>query len=115
MANVTPIEVEEIYDGIVQSNAVTAAGQISSKLLSDCSYTTAELKEIERWLAAHFQSIIDGKNSLTSESLGRWSESKSNIYSKGLESTEYGQMALALDTCGGLSNAGKRKAIFNVI
>lgn len=115
MANVSTSEVEEIYDGTVSDAAVAAASQLSDSLLSGCGYTTAQLKEIERWLAAHFQSSIDGNNGITGIKQGTRSLTSSSEFGRGLEASSYGQMAISLDTCGKLAATGKRKATFDVL
>lgn len=112
---VTPTEVEEIYDGTVNQVTIDAAHQIIDKLLDSCDYSDAEKKEIERWLAAHFQSSADGENGVTQIQQGERSKTSSAQYGMKLDASRYGQMALALDTCGGLDKVNRRKASFDVL
>lgn len=110
----TTSDVEEIYDGTVNAVSVTAAENISKKL-SDCDYTDAELLEIQRWLGAHVQAMIDGKSNVVGKKQGERSISYSDTFGKNLKATRYGQVAVSLDTCGKLANIGKQKASFNVL
>lgn len=69
---------------------------------------TAVLKEIERWLAAHFVSIRDKRTS--KDNVGDSSHTYEGKTGMGLEFTRYGQQAKLLDTTGTLAKLGLRKA-----
>lgn len=70
--------------------------------------TAAVLKEIERWLAAHFVAIRDKRTS--KDNVGDSSHTYEGKTGMGLQFTRYGQQALLLDTTGTLAKLGLRKA-----
>lgn len=67
------------------------------------------------WLAAHFLAVADPRETSESVGTGSWSFEGKNANGVGLKSTQYGQMALALDTSGKLREADMQKARFNVL
>lgn len=115
MANrVTGTEVKEIINTSLSAAAVepfiTPANLIVTGKCSSSGYSAAELKEIERWLAAHFVAVRDPTlSSVIKQQAGKVSQEylvgKSNVASA-LESTPYGQQALAMDYQGGLAGVG---------
>ena len=119
MARVTDSEVAAILDTDVSSFTpfITAANTLVTTVLSTPAKitNTTLLKEIERWLAAHFF-----KCSLEpQEKVQEVGETKSTFFGASneslLNSTLYGQTALALDTSGSLANLGKRIGRFKPI
>ena len=66
------------------------------------------LKEIEKWLAAHFVAIRDRRPQ--SETLGNASVTYQGQTGLGLDATLYGQQVKVLDTSGVLASMGKRIA-----
>jgi hypothetical protein len=82
---------------------ITAAAQITDEWCS--GLTDAQLKEVQRWLAAHFVAIRDTR--AASEKAG--SVSVNYQYKLGLNFavTMYGQQAMMLDITGGLARANK--------
>lgn len=86
---------------------------------ADCGseLTTEELKEIERWLAAHFAAVADPGLAKVSERF----ENAQDVYSRGgsknmtgIMSTQFGQTANTLSG-GCLAELDKRKASGNAI
>ena len=67
------------------------------------------------WLAAHFLAVADPRETSECVGTGSWSFEGKNANGVGLKSTQYGQMALALDTSGKLRAADMRKARFAVL
>lgn len=119
MARVTDNEVASILDTDVTSFTafITAANTLVTTVLStpEKITNTTLLKEIERWLAAHFF-----KCSLEpQEKVQEVGETKSTFFGASnemlLNSTLYGQTALTLDTSGSLANLGKRIGSFKPI
>ena len=89
---------------------ITAANIIVTEILGDSDLATTTLKEIERWLSAHFASAWDQR--LISERIGDSAVAYQFTKEKGIKSTDYGQRAILLDTTGQLARLGGRKAPF---
>lgn len=119
MGRVTSSEVKEILDTdetkftpfIAVANSVVTDELASTARITD----TVRLKEIERWLAAHFF-----KCSLEpQEKVHEVGETKATFYGagnmSGFNATTYGQQAMALDTSGTLATLGLRKGSFKPI
>lgn len=64
-------------------------------------YTDARLEMIERWLAAHFYTNRDPR--VTDERAGGVSATYQSSVGLGFDTSHYGQMAMRLDTNGGLA------------
>lgn len=107
---VTSTEVEEIItiDSTVVGDLtpfITVANRVVEDNLASLSITAATLKEIERWLAAHFAAIMDMRKA--SETAGPVSESNQHKLGLNFQVTMYGQQAMMLDHTGTLSNLNK--------
>lgn len=86
---------------------ITAANLLVTRACGSVEGMTEEmLTEIERWLAAHFASILDPQ--VASEAAGPVSASYQYSLGKNLGSTMYGAQALALDWSGNLAAISKR-------
>lgn len=112
MARVTEAEVREIIDvdeGISLAAFIAAANLTITAQMTGSGLAVATLKELERWLAAHFVAIRDPRTS--SESIGGASISYTvPKLGAGLDSTPYGQQVKLLDSTGILSTVGMRRA-----
>lgn len=134
MARVTASEVKEIivteFSGSALDPFITAANLIVTEKLSDVGLSNDLLKEIERWLAAHFiyasnptysSTDTKAKGPVTFERVGETARSYGNIMQQirislgVLSSTVYGQQALILDMSGTLASLGKKRASVNVL
>ena len=101
-------------DEVIESIIVDANGLINS-LLSDCDgLTEQELKSIEKWLSAHLVASSVCRD-IIEEELGEARIKYTGKFGEKLMSTRYGQMVLALDTCGALGKAGKQSAKIRAI
>jgi hypothetical protein len=115
MARVTAAEVREIMDNctltdIAISPFIGGATEIVSKVFAnDTSITTALLKEIERWFAAHMIASTVFRTT-SEEKLGDASLVFTGKWEEGLKSTPYGQMVLTIDVTGLMANTGKMAA-----
>jgi len=110
-ARVTTAEVKEIIDTDLTDLTVfiTVADQhVDRVAAADSSLAAATLKEISRWLAAHFTAIRDPRESKST--VGPTSFTYEGKTGMGLSFTRYGQQALLLDTTGTLANLGMKKA-----
>lgn len=110
MARVTIAEVQEIisYDSSITNIQpfIDAANLMVTAVCTSTLLSDSLLKEIERWLSAHFVAIRDPK--LVSQSIGGASDSyETNKTDFGLKLTRYGQQAIALDISGALNAIAK--------
>ena len=116
MSRVTTDEVKEIISTSETELTpyIVAAGTLIDDLLVGHGLTTTQLKEIERWLAAHFLSAKVPKGQLMEQEIGETREkyAEGKAFGEALASTYYGQRALLLDTTGRLSNIGLKRAQF---
>ena len=118
MANrVSSAEVLAIMDlgsGVTDVDAfILSANMIVTDKLAGQSLGDARLKEIERWLSAHFVSIKFPR--LKSEK----ADGAADVYDvgqlgKGLQATAYGQQVLLLDTTGIMAGVGRLGAFLDV-
>lgn len=99
MARVSEIEVKEIIDTDLTAEQIspflTAANLLITDVLSGEGYSTDLLKEIEKWLAAHFVAVRDPQ--AIKEKIGDAEITYSGKFDEGLKSTRYGQQVLILD------------------
>jgi hypothetical protein len=114
-ARVTSKEVLDIMDtNLTDVNAfITVADIMIDDKLVGKGQSDELLKEIARWLSAHFATIKAPV--LIEDKIGS-SVQKKNVgdLGKGLEATTYGQQVLLLDSTGTLANIGKMKVTFKV-
>lgn len=103
---------------------ISAANSLVTDELTDCGYSDTRLKEIERWLAAHFIATAPESSSNTiggSKEIEEIEVDDSRIryaidsLGRSLPTTSYGKQAMLLDTCGKLAAIGKPNALFRVI
>jgi len=89
---------------------IASANAFVTDLLSDKLSVTV-LFEIERWLSAHMASVSKERLSKEEGAGGAYIK-YAGTWESGLDSTQYGQMVLMLDTSNTLRNLmdGKRKA-----
>ena len=122
MSRVEPHEVKEIIETArVDIEAfITASNSLVTDVLGGEGLGTVRLKEIERWLAAHFLAHAGTDKTagqVVEEQIGdtrrRFSDGQA-AFGK-LDSTRYGKMALLLDTTGKLAGLGKTRAQFRVV
>lgn len=121
MANrVNSAEVKELVatDETIDAQITAANVLVTEKLGAQTSMTTAHLKEIERWVAAHFVACSIERQT-TKEEIGQTKAefvgSQFGAGGLGWNLTTYGQQAVLLDTTGTLAGMGKRKARLTTI
>jgi len=111
MARVTAAEVKEILDTTLTDARVDAfiiaASAAVDEMLGNSNLGATLLKEIERWLAAHYI-VATIERQATHEKAGPVEQRFADVFGQYLLSTTYGQTAAQLDTTGTLSNAGKK-------
>lgn len=110
MARVSYSEVDKIIDVDPNITDYSAFISVASLLVDDISagdssISEDRLKEIERWLSAHFLAIRDMRAS--DEKAGKVSMSYQYKLGLNLQVTMYGQQAMMLDSSGYLSRLNK--------
>ena len=119
MARVTSAEVKELISTTETITAHINAANVlvTEKLGGNATMTADHLKEIERWLAAHFvASSIErqaGKEKIGATAVEYAGFNTSGLQGLGL--TTYGQQDIMLDTTGTLSQLGKRRSRVDTI
>jgi len=110
MARTTPTLVGGIIEWDSDSTkasyiALTPFIDAANELVTECcgsnDYTITRLELIERWLSAHFFTVRDPR--AESEKAGSVSEKFQSKVDLGFDTSHYGQMAMRLDTEGGLA------------
>lgn len=115
----TVADVRDILDTEMTDEQLAAfintAYVVVSTNLSDKGLAAAILTEIEKYLSAHFASLRDQR--AQSEGIaGEYNVTYQGKTDMGFNATQYGQMAVALDTSGVLATMGssKKRASFIV-
>ena len=122
VARILAVQVRDLIDTSIGETVLTdsfidtAHVYVDSNLLST-SHSEAMLAKIELYLAAHFVAITEERGGLRSTKLGDSTDAFADVYSAGLNSTRFGQIALTLDTSGTLAAIGTTglKAEFRVV
>jgi hypothetical protein len=95
---------------------IRAANIVVTRHLSNVGMDSTELKEIERWLSAHFIAIRDPRLRERTVGDARDKYAISGGYSGGLDATPYGQQVMVLDYTGTLSaRVGKRAVMVDAV
>jgi hypothetical protein len=106
MARVTGTDVRAIIATSLDDAAllpfITPANQLVDELLLDKGLGEPRLKEIERWLAAHFVALREPRDTLRGVAESRH-QYETPAVGQFLNGTRYGQMAIMLDTSGTLA------------
>ena len=120
MARVTVADIKAILDTSLEDvpiNAFIASANalVTNKIaVATVTQTDDQLKEIERWLAAHFIASTR-EQQLQKAKAGSAVSEFQGITGKGLAATFYGQNALLLDISGTLSELGKPMASISAV
>lgn len=118
MSRTTSAAVEAIIDvdsSISVTPFIEAANALVTEVCGDVSsYDSTRLELIERWLSAHFYATRDMVT--TRERADRVEATYMSKVDLGFDLTHYGQMAMRLDTNGGLANLNLRikKGLLNI-
>ena len=90
--------------------ALTPFIAVANELVTECctsgSHTELRLAQIETWLTAHFYTCRDMR--ATMEKAGSVSQNLQSKVDLGFNTSHYGQMAMRLDTEGGLAALNER-------
>ena len=114
--NVT--DVKSILDNTTLSDPVitrfiNSANVFITNTLGNSTLTAEVLEEIEMWLSAHFISVSRERMAAKEEAGGAKIEYVGKT-GEGLNSTSYGQTAMALDTTGTLTNIALNKTPISI-
>lgn len=117
MSRVVGSEVKEIIDTELTEDQCEPFIQIATLMvdtyLVNKGLTTSMLKELERWLAAHFiAASVDPREQTVR--VGTIETNLEGTTGQGLSFSRYGQQAMVLDPTGTLKLLAKPKAIFTV-
>lgn len=120
MANrVTVEEVREIFNTKLEDDSIAAAIRASNLLVTQiCTSSTLSddlLKEIERYISAHFCNLQDPialRTKIGEYEDWTWPAAVTTAWSKGLSLSIWGQQAIALDSSGALAKIGLMKASY---
>lgn len=119
---VTGDEVKEIFDTTLTATQlapfITAANLLTTNVPGASTnpvLAAEELKEIERWIAAHFACIRDPislRERLGDAESWAFPASVTTAWGMGLKLTAYGQQAIAMDRTGTLAKLGLMRGSF---
>lgn len=112
---VTHDEVAEILDTNISDVTpfITVANLVVTDKLSGEGLSSDLLKEIERWLSAHFVSARDPR--IKQEKTEGASVTYTGNFGKGLDLTPYGQNVKLLDSTGILAKIGMKSVTFHAV
>ena len=116
-ARVTATEVKQIIetdfaDTIVDAFIAGATALVDDALISS-GLSTALMKEIERWVSAHL--VANRERQIKKAGAGSASVEYIGVFEMGLNGTQYGQTAMALDTTGALASLSLKKAYLRAV
>jgi len=114
-ASTTPEAVQAIIETELDPAPFIAAAQSLYDARIGSALPDSQGSQVLAWLAAHFVAVADPRETQESVGTGSWSFEGKNQSGEGLKSTQYGQMAMTLDTTGKLRDSEKRKARFQVL
>ena len=106
IATIIELDATIVPDDVAMEPFILTANELVTEVCTGdngpaTAYTDARLELIERWLAAHFYAIRDPR--VTSEGAGGVNASYESRVDLGFNLTRYGQMAMMLDSNGGLA------------
>lgn len=90
----------DVTEGVDLDPYLLAANELVTEICVPAGYDATRLELIERWLAAHFYCVYDPRAQSESAGVSASYEGSAAMF---LERTRYGQMAMILDTAGGLA------------
>lgn len=121
MPRVTYEEVKEIIETDISADQITAMITAANAVITNGpaastapALTTAELKELERWVAAHLVCMRDPRTirSKVGDAEAWFAPNVTTAWGKYLNFTWYGQQAIMMDRTGKLAAMGQRRATF---
>ena len=111
MPRVTEAEVKKILSTTLTNEGITpfltAANVLITDVLTDEDYGNLLMKEIEKWLTAHFVAIRDPQ--IAKEKIGDVDATYQGKTGLGLNHTSYGQQVMVLEHHGKLAEIAQSK------
>ena len=107
-----------LADNVITTNMIVTAHIFIDEHLLSVGHSEALLAKIELYLSAHFVAVSEDEGTLSLSTLGDATDAWDNSnLGKGLNSTRFGQQALALDASGVLTGLGigNLKSQFRVV
>ena len=120
-ARVNEAEVKDIIPTTLSDITpfITAANlTVTERLAETVTLSDDQLKEIERWFAAHLIAMSSkdlGARDTDAEGTLDAKVTYAGKTGKGLEATRYGQVVLSLDTTGRMASIGKKGLLFKAV
>lgn len=99
----------ELDDDFDLDPFIEPANALVTARCAPLAYSAAQLELIERWLSAHFCTVLDPRT--IQEQAGSVQASYQSKVDLGLYTSHYGQHALVLDFLGGLANLGEKDRV----
>lgn len=96
----------EVDEDIPLESFIEAANALVEEVCEPLGYGDTRLELIERWLSAHLYATRDPRP--VSEAAGAISTTYQSKVDLGFNNSHYGQMAMRLDTKGGLASLDAR-------
>lgn len=103
----------ELDDSTIESY-IEGASTLVTSILGQAGLGSALLAEIERWMTAHFIAATRERQTVKEEAGGAKVQ-YTGEFAKGLNSTSYGQNAIAMDISGELAMLGDRAVTIRAI
>ena len=94
---------------------ITTANLLVTELLGSSSLSSDLLTEIERYLAAHLVALHPDERQIEEQEIGDTRDKYVGKFAMGLQSTQFGQTVLMLDTTGVFASQGLKAASLDVI
>ena len=116
VSDVKQIVTTDTVDAKILVHIKTASAFVDQVFAGDTTLSEDVLKEIERYIAAHFLTVTEPEHGgLVEHEIGATRARFPDNLGKFLEGTRYGQQALLLDVTGKLSGAGAARAQFRAV
>jgi hypothetical protein len=110
---ITEVISTELGDTTIHAFINTAHRLLDSKATAMTTLGEDLLTEIELWLSAHFLAMRERQ--AQTEKIDEYSVTFMGTSGMGLQATQYGQQALALDWTGTLAGLGKQQAEIRLV
>lgn len=101
--------IETSQEDVIVEAYIASASLFVDDTLGSSTLSEATLENIEMWLSAHLLAVTRERVAKEEGAGGAFIKYAGNYDTAGLKSTQYGQMAIMLDTTGTLTNIANSK------